>query len=144
MRGMMGRMMGGMAAAWPARRQQAELKKQSKTLTRTDFLIQFVWKPLKPEERPKTDEERDEKLKEIVDKTDRGREEQSAVKVSPARCRRSSTRSRARSPSRSSPRSVRSARAAGDPVPPAHRASVRRGRAPARRRRTGGAGPAAK
>ena len=35
------------------------------TLTRTDFLIQFVWQPPKPEDQPKTDEERKEKLAEI-------------------------------------------------------------------------------
>ena len=53
--------MGGMAAwaAWlevPGRRG----KKQMKTLTRTDFLLQFVWKPPKPDELPKTEEEREE------------------------------------------------------------------------------------
>ena len=46
----------------------AEAKKQLKTLTRTDFLLQFVWKPPKPEEQPKTEEEAEAKIKEIVDK----------------------------------------------------------------------------
>jgi type IV pilus assembly protein PilM len=36
-----------------------------KTLTRTDFLIQFVWQ-YKADEIPKTDEERQEKLKTIL------------------------------------------------------------------------------
>ena len=50
-RGMMGEgMMGG-------RLTDAEAKKQLKTLTRTDFLLQFVWKPPKQEELPKTEEE---------------------------------------------------------------------------------------
>ena len=35
------------------------------TLTRTDFLIQFVWQPPKPEDQPKTEEERKERLAEI-------------------------------------------------------------------------------
>jgi hypothetical protein len=35
------------------------------TLTRTDFLIQFVWQPPKPEEKPKTPEERKTKIAEI-------------------------------------------------------------------------------
>jgi type IV pilus assembly protein PilM len=34
------------------------------TLTRTDFLIQFVWQPPKPEERPKTPEELKTKIAE--------------------------------------------------------------------------------
>ena len=46
----------------------AEAKKQIKTLTRTDFLLQFVWKPVKLENLPKTDEERAAKIKELVDK----------------------------------------------------------------------------
>ena len=41
----------------------AEAKKKLKTLTRTDFLLQFVWKPPKPDEQPKTDEEREAKIK---------------------------------------------------------------------------------
>ena len=39
------------------------------TLTRTDFLIQFVWQPPKPEERPKTPEEykaKTDKLKKLL------------------------------------------------------------------------------
>lgn len=64
MEGMMGGRMGGMGAMGgmaamygQAGGAQADLKKQLKTLTRTDFLIQFVWQPLKEEEKPKTDED---------------------------------------------------------------------------------------
>jgi type IV pilus assembly protein PilM len=76
--GMMGAMMGGEMGRMMRegmgrgmmmgsdRLSEAEAKKRLKTLTRTDFLLQFVWKPLKPENQPKTDEERDTKLKEIV------------------------------------------------------------------------------
>ena len=39
-----------------------------KTLTRTDFLLQFVWKPVKRDELPKTEEEEKAKIKELVDK----------------------------------------------------------------------------
>ena len=70
MRGMMGdgmgRMMAGMGGA--GRMTDAEAKKKLKTLTRTDFLLQFVWKRPKPEELPKTDEETKAKIKEIYDK----------------------------------------------------------------------------
>ncbi len=59
----MGGMMGGNAAMTAA-----EAKKNLTTLTRTDFLLQFVWQPLKPDEQPKTAEERDAKIKEFVDK----------------------------------------------------------------------------
>ena len=63
MAGMMGRgMMGGL------RTSSEDTKKQITTLTRTDFLLQFVWKPLTPEEQPKTDEERLSKYKEIKTK----------------------------------------------------------------------------
>ena len=36
----------------------ADLSKKITMLTRTDFLIQFIWQPLKPEYQPKDDEER--------------------------------------------------------------------------------------
>jgi type IV pilus assembly protein PilM len=42
--------------------------KKMVTQTRTDFLIQFVWQPPKPEEQPKTKEDRDAKLAEIAKK----------------------------------------------------------------------------
>jgi type IV pilus assembly protein PilM len=43
-----------------------EAEKNLVTLTRTDFLIQFVWQPPKPEEAPKDDEEKKAKLEEIT------------------------------------------------------------------------------
>ena len=42
----------------------AEAKKKIKTLTRTDFLIQFLWKPVDPEPLPEDPEERKAKLEE--------------------------------------------------------------------------------
>ena len=65
----MGGMMGG-------RMTDAEAKKQLKTLTRTDFLLQFVWKPPKPEELPKTEEEHKGQDQGGGRQDDRGREEQ--------------------------------------------------------------------
>jgi len=41
----------------------AETKKKLKTLTRTDFLLQFVWQPTKPDDQPKTKEDLEAKLK---------------------------------------------------------------------------------
>jgi type IV pilus assembly protein PilM len=65
MAGRMGEMMGGpMSGGLSA----ADAKKQLKTLTRTDFLLQFVWKPVKRDELPKTPEDEKAKIKEIVDK----------------------------------------------------------------------------
>jgi type IV pilus assembly protein PilM len=58
-------MMGGMGMGGAGALSAAEAKKKMKTLTRTDFLIQFVWQPVKPDEQPKTDEERKEKLTKI-------------------------------------------------------------------------------
>jgi type IV pilus assembly protein PilM len=63
--GAMGSRMGEMGGP---RMSDAEAKKQLKTLTRTDFLIQFVWKPIKPDELPKTEDEEKTKLKEVADK----------------------------------------------------------------------------
>jgi type IV pilus assembly protein PilM len=62
MGGMMGGMMGGNTMT------AAEAKKNLKTLTRTDFLLQFVWQPPTADEQPKTAEEHDAKIKEFVDK----------------------------------------------------------------------------
>jgi type IV pilus assembly protein PilM len=80
MRGNMGGMGAGYGQMGGA---QADLKKELKTLTRTDFLIQFVWKPLTDAERPKTDEDRVTKLKEIVTKLIEAEKNNPAVKVSP-------------------------------------------------------------
>jgi type IV pilus assembly protein PilM len=67
MAGMMGQaMMGGTMFGGKAATEDA--KKQLKTLTRTDFLIQFVWQPPKPEDLPKDDEARLAKYKEIKSK----------------------------------------------------------------------------
>ena len=57
----------------------AESKKNLKTLTRTDFLLQFIWQPPKPEEQPKTDEERDAKIKEIIEKVTEAEKKNPAV-----------------------------------------------------------------
>jgi len=82
MRGMMGNM-GAMSSAYgQPGGAQAELKKQLKTLSRTDFLIQFVWKPLTEEERPKTDEDRAEKLKKIMADLTEAEKNNPAIKVS--------------------------------------------------------------
>jgi type IV pilus assembly protein PilM len=81
--GMMNRMMGNMGGmSGQVGGAQADLKKQMKTLTRTDFLIQFVWKPLTEEERPKNDEERAEKLKKIVALLTEAEKNNPAIKVS--------------------------------------------------------------
>ncbi len=67
----------------------AEAKKKITTLTRTDFLLQFVWKP-QTEEPPKTDEERqerlkqrEEKVKEMLTKMQEEEKNNPAVKLSP-------------------------------------------------------------
>jgi type IV pilus assembly protein PilM len=62
-KGMMGRggVMGGMMGSG-----QDEMSKKLSYLTRTDFLIQFVWQPPKPDDRPKDAEERKAKLEELV------------------------------------------------------------------------------
>jgi type IV pilus assembly protein PilM len=75
---MMGRMGGrmGMGMGNPA---DAEAKKNLKTLTRTDFLLQFIWQPPKPEDQPKTDEERDAKIKEIIEKVTEAEKKNPAV-----------------------------------------------------------------
>ncbi len=65
--GMPGMGMPGMESYGPMgmRGNLPQEKDKLTTLTRTDFLIQFVWQPPKPEDQPKTEEERKEKLAEI-------------------------------------------------------------------------------
>ena len=70
-RGMMGGgMMGGgmMGGGAMGNSKDGITKKDLKTLTRTDFLLQFVWVPVKPENQPKTPEELKTKLDEITTK----------------------------------------------------------------------------
>jgi type IV pilus assembly protein PilM len=63
---MMGGMM-GMPGSGLSKKEEEKLTK----LTRTDFLIQFVWQPKSPDEMPKTAEDYkakfDEELKKLVD-----------------------------------------------------------------------------
>jgi type IV pilus assembly protein PilM len=59
----MGRMGGGFMGT-----STAAAKKDLKTLTRTDFLLQFAWKPPKPEDLPKTEDDEKNKIKDFVDK----------------------------------------------------------------------------
>ena len=66
---------------WRRRRRRGRMKKEMTTLTRTDFLIQFVWQ-YKPEENPKTDEERNEKLKKIITDFTEAQKKNPAVKIS--------------------------------------------------------------
>jgi type IV pilus assembly protein PilM len=75
MMGPMGMMGGGGVA-------DAEAKKRIKYLTRTDFLIQFVWQPPKVEEMPKTDEERETKIKEEITKLTEAEKNSPAVRTS--------------------------------------------------------------
>lgn len=87
--GMMEGMMGmGMGMRSPL---GADAKKKLRTLTRTDFLIQFVWQPEQPEEAeeaPETAEdrqslvqERAEKMKEIFDKMREAEKSNAAITV---------------------------------------------------------------
>ncbi len=76
-----GGMMGGMAGGPMGGSKDDDLKKKMKVLTRTDFLIQFVWQPLKPEELPKTDEEREAKRKEFDDALAKAEEKNPAVRA---------------------------------------------------------------
>ncbi len=71
--------MGGMNMGGTA---QDELKKKMKVLARTDFLIQFVWQPVKPEEQPKTPEEREAKRKEFDEQLAKAEANNPAVKAS--------------------------------------------------------------
>ena len=59
----------------------AAAKKKLVTLTRTDFLIQFVWQPPKPEERPKTPEELNAKIAETVQADDRAQTKTTVVVI---------------------------------------------------------------
>src|SRR5262245_40117392 len=86
MGGMRGMMMGQMGPMGAGMMSDAEAKKKLKTLTRTDFLLQFVWQPRKTEEQPQTDEERAAKLKEDLkaesDKLIEAQKNNPAVKIS--------------------------------------------------------------
>ncbi len=80
--GMMGGMPGGMMGRGmmgEGRMTEAEAKNQLKTLTRTDFLLQFVWKPLKQDELPKTEEEQKTKLDDVVAKMSEAQKNNPAV-----------------------------------------------------------------
>jgi type IV pilus assembly protein PilM len=90
MRGMMGGGMGGMFGAGMAGRADAEAKKKIKTLTRTDFLIQFLWKPpapddLKipedPEKRKAKEDELTAKVKDFIDKMKEAEKTNSVVTI---------------------------------------------------------------
>ena len=76
---MMGDRMGRMGAMQGGAMSAAEAKKQLKTLTRTDFLLQFVWKPVERDELPKTEEEEKTRLKELVDKMKEAEKDHPAV-----------------------------------------------------------------
>jgi type IV pilus assembly protein PilM len=87
MRGMMG---GGMYGAGMNKAADAEAKKKLKTLTRTDFLIQFLWKPpapddLKvpedPEKRKAKEDELTAKVKDFVDKMKEAEKTNSVVTI---------------------------------------------------------------
>ena len=87
MRGQGGGMMGGMGMGTLA---DADAKKKLKTLTRTDFLIQFLWKPepgielpTDPEERKAKLEEQAAKVKEMFEKMSEAEKQKSdsAVKA---------------------------------------------------------------
>jgi type IV pilus assembly protein PilM len=68
-------MMGGVGVATSVE----DTKKQLKTLTRTDFLLQFVWQPPKPEDQPKDVEAQVAKLKEIKTKMEEAEKNHPAV-----------------------------------------------------------------
>ena len=64
--GMMGAMLGGMGMQGLGK----VSKKDLTTLTRTDFLLQFLWVPLKPEEQPKSGEDLRTRVADIKTKMD--------------------------------------------------------------------------
>jgi type IV pilus assembly protein PilM len=67
MGGMMGAMGGmGMMGGGMSRAADTEAKKKLKTLTRTDFLLQFVWQPVKPSDQPPTKEELEAKIQDEI------------------------------------------------------------------------------
>jgi type IV pilus assembly protein PilM len=68
MQAMMQRMGGGMMGGMMGNAPGAVSKKDYKMLTRTDFLLQFVWVPVLPDAQPKTPEELKTKLEEIATK----------------------------------------------------------------------------
>lgn len=74
MGGMMNNMMAGLGRA-----STEDTKKQLTTLTRTDFLIQFVWQPPKPEDQPKDDQERLTRYKDIKSKMEEAEKNHPAV-----------------------------------------------------------------
>jgi type IV pilus assembly protein PilM len=85
MRGMMGGPM-GRGGMMPGN--DAEAKKRIKTLTRTDFLIQFLWKPTPAMELPDDPEQRKAKLdeqaakaKELFDKMNQAEAQKSSSAV---------------------------------------------------------------
>ena len=86
-----------------------------KTLTRTDFLLQFVWKPPKPEELPKTEEEQKTKLKDMVDKMTEAEKNNPAVTMPKAEDLQAASLKKSEELIRSSKRHYRAGGAAGHP-----------------------------
>jgi type IV pilus assembly protein PilM len=74
-----GGMMRGMGGMMGGTMTDTEKKIQLKTLTRTDFLLQFVWKPPKQEELPKTEEDQKKSLDELVAKMTEAQKNNPAV-----------------------------------------------------------------
>ena len=81
---------GGMYGAGMNKTADAEAKKKLKTLTRTDFLIQFLWKPpapedLKlpedPEKRKAKEDELNGKIKDIIEKMKEAEKTNSVVTI---------------------------------------------------------------
>ena len=82
MAGMKGRM--GMGMGMPGMGGGEDAKKKLTTLTRTDFLIQFIWQPPKPEDKPKDAEEAKTKLEEETKKLIEAQKNQSVVNIKEA------------------------------------------------------------
>ncbi len=74
--------MGGMGGG-PMRGKttDAQAKPKLKTLTRTDFLLQFVWKPPKQGDLPKNDEEQKKRISELITKMSEAQKNNPAVKI---------------------------------------------------------------